>query len=633
MGLGLATLYALASGATLFAMEREAETYEFLRALPVKPLAVLAGKIVFALSSTAIQFLLAWTLALALAGGLPDRLFHREIWAICGLGGLELLAWGILFSLLLRRTLVAVICAVTVASATLWILAHLLIFGGGSNQLQADLNFKTAVGGLLILAFLTVADIGLAAQLVPRKAVRARAFAKLRVQGSKQFGFCGPFRFRHARPACLAGVAAIGRHVGGPDRHAASHGLVHFVRPPLNRIDPEKTGWSYPALLLATLFSAPLLGSSVFLADQTGCRFRFLAEHGFPSRLVWLSRQIPRLARHAAGVVADVVVFDRSNRIGKTSARARGCADYRGRGRVRTRRLRVRAALLDGNPQRTPGRDFWHDPDDGTLHLGGNHVHALLELAVVGGPALVGIRDRYLVARAELARGAKELGERLRLALVIAVPVLAILVAVPLVRVYEIPLVGPGFDVGELTRPVTAEDEETLALYRRAFNLYETRRARLDRVGPHLVCRRRVDPSEGERASGGHGPGGQPSAAAGRPPRTGWGIRRDTRNMSWAAWFSKVRNVCSPKENSMRPWIATWPPCGSRLPCVDKTGTAAIIKWRSALVSNSRAGRRKADRRRSGCSQGSEPLSSNGGIRLRIAASLNRDISNTIALS
>ena len=48
VGLGLAVCYACAAGETLFAMEREAETYEFLRQLPVTPLAVFAGKVVFA---------------------------------------------------------------------------------------------------------------------------------------------------------------------------------------------------------------------------------------------------------------------------------------------------------------------------------------------------------------------------------------------------------------------------------------------------------------------------------------------------------------------------------------------------------------------------------------------------------
>ena len=46
-----------------------------------------------------------------------------------------------------------------------------------------------------------------------------------------------------------------------------------------------------------------------------------------------------------------------------------------------------------------------------------------------------------------------------------------IFIAIPLVRIYEIPLVGPGFDVAELTRPVTAEEKETLAIYQRAIEL------------------------------------------------------------------------------------------------------------------------------------------------------------------
>ena len=56
-----------------------------------------------------------------------------------------------------------------------------------------------------------------------------------------------------------------------------------------------KESW-FGGILIVMLLSAgsraPLLGSSVFLADQMGCRFRFLAEHGVSPRLVWLSRQI-----------------------------------------------------------------------------------------------------------------------------------------------------------------------------------------------------------------------------------------------------------------------------------------------------------------------------------------------------
>ena len=56
VALVFAAFYAMGSGATLFAAEREAETYEFLRALPVTPLKVFAGKVAFALASTAALF-------------------------------------------------------------------------------------------------------------------------------------------------------------------------------------------------------------------------------------------------------------------------------------------------------------------------------------------------------------------------------------------------------------------------------------------------------------------------------------------------------------------------------------------------------------------------------------------------
>ena len=67
---------------------------------------------------------------------------------------------------------------------------------------------------------------------------------------------------------------------------------VPSLEPSIRRMLWEWFVALFPALGLAGCFSAPLLGSSVFLGDQTGCRFRFLAEHGIPPRLVWLSRQI-----------------------------------------------------------------------------------------------------------------------------------------------------------------------------------------------------------------------------------------------------------------------------------------------------------------------------------------------------
>ena len=62
-------------------------------------------------------------------------------------------------------------------------------------------------------------------------------------------------------------------------------------------------------MMLSAGFSAPLLGSSVFLADQTGCRFRYLAERGIPPRLVWLSRQIRGLSVMLLGMLLALILW------------------------------------------------------------------------------------------------------------------------------------------------------------------------------------------------------------------------------------------------------------------------------------------------------------------------------------
>ena len=172
-----AAFYAMGSGATLFATEREAETYEFLRALPVTPLKAFAGKVAFALASTAALFGLAWTLAAALARKLPDPLFHQRIWEICGLGGIELLAWGIFFSLLLKRPLLAAIFAATGMSFVAGILC------GESYQdmdMHVDLVRRSVPARLMILALVTMVDIGLAVRWF-----RGRWFSPARPQSPR----------------------------------------------------------------------------------------------------------------------------------------------------------------------------------------------------------------------------------------------------------------------------------------------------------------------------------------------------------------------------------------------------------------------------------------------------------------
>ncbi len=116
VGLGLPAFYALGCGATLFATEHETGTYGFQRALPVSAIRLFGGKLVFALGSTLAMIALLWSLAALMAGWhLPRPDGHLALWGLWGLASLELLVWGVFFSLLSTRPLKAAILGAVAA--------------------------------------------------------------------------------------------------------------------------------------------------------------------------------------------------------------------------------------------------------------------------------------------------------------------------------------------------------------------------------------------------------------------------------------------------------------------------------------------------------------------------------------
>jgi ABC-type transport system involved in multi-copper enzyme maturation permease subunit len=95
IAVALPAFYALGCGATLFAGEREAETYEFQRSLPVGARPVFAAKITLALAGMASLLGLMWLLAAWLSGWkLPDAKETVTLWATFGLFGLEICSFG-----------------------------------------------------------------------------------------------------------------------------------------------------------------------------------------------------------------------------------------------------------------------------------------------------------------------------------------------------------------------------------------------------------------------------------------------------------------------------------------------------------------------------------------------------------
>jgi MFS family permease len=231
--------------------------------------------------------------------------------------------------------------------------------------------------------------------------------------------------------------------------------------------------WIAPMALLTDV-SAPLLGSSVFLADQTGCRFRFLAERGIPPRLVWLSRHIRGLLVMLLGLLLMLIAIIASGFI-TTIMQGRQVEDWL---------LITECALGFAVVAYCCGQFCSMGLRSGLLAATFGAILTVLVclwadmmywLCLSWLWSVAPILIAFMVATWWHApywlEERKSWRERFRLAFIIAVPLVAILVAIPLVRVYGIPLVELGFDVEELTRPVTTEEHETLALYRRAFHL------------------------------------------------------------------------------------------------------------------------------------------------------------------
>ena len=313
LALVLPALYGLGSGATLFATERETGTYDFLQVLPAKPLVVFAGKFVFAVASTAALFGLAWIL-LSDSGPRPARSAYSwriwQPWAFGGLAGAELLAWGILFSLLLKRTLVAAVLAGTTMSIIL-IAVNAAARGNG----------PTILSWLVISALVMVADVALAQRWLGgkwRSPSRSRDGRLSEAQIEAIFD-----RVLPARPRGLAFEPTppvrtmLGRVVWQELRQSAAMtaALIAMLLPAvlilwtewIFGIRPQLEGhwfnYSLVPLISASLLAPPLLGSSLFPADQMGCRFRFLTERGIRPRLVWLSRQIRGLVVMLLGLL------------------------------------------------------------------------------------------------------------------------------------------------------------------------------------------------------------------------------------------------------------------------------------------------------------------------------------------
>jgi hypothetical protein len=461
VSLGISAVYALGSSATLFASECEIGTYDFLQTLPIGPWAVFFGKAVFAIGSAAAMLAFAWTIALVLCGGVPDPRQHRLMWTYCGLTAVELWALGMLFSLLTRRTIVAAALAGTVTAFALsW------LWNKDKTPVEA------VTGRLVIIGVVMALDLILANRWLREKrswSARGNAFAA-----------------RDGSRVSTSWLGRLGRLVWQDVRQSTVlSAVILFALLPLvvsvwvewlTGIDSEhdiRSNVVYPVfiiLILTGVLSPVLVGSTVFLGDQTAFHFRFLAERGFRPRLVWLSRHIRGFAVLLMGVLlflppAYLYRYYRTpdallTMLGPFLASvpvAYACGQLCSM----TFRSGILAATFGG----------------------------ILTILVCGWGAVVSVFGMSwwwtvvpLLAAFMAATWLhapnwflERRGWRLwlRPVLVIAVPGIIILAAIPIVRIYEIPWVEPGFNAMEFSRPVSPEEQKARALYSQAIKLIQ----------------------------------------------------------------------------------------------------------------------------------------------------------------
>jgi hypothetical protein len=303
--------YALGCGATMFSAEHETGTFDFQRTLPVSPRRYFFTGVAFGLLSTialiALLLLVAVVLYTAPAwisraplAELPSRLWPAYF-GVGGVGVLELFVWGVFFSLILKRPLVAAILGVAVASIGIQLAISVPIFDASLSP-----YIVAAPRRLAIVTLVAVADVVLAGRwfrgerVLPsifRPARRYRPVSRVVSKAAEQPSATAD-RPRFSRvlarlfwqQAWQSGwvwlwfLAAIGLAFalhGTPFRNSISHNV--------------ELQFAVNLSIFATLLGLPLVGVYVFFPDQQRQLYRFFDERGVRPGQFWWARQIAGL--------------------------------------------------------------------------------------------------------------------------------------------------------------------------------------------------------------------------------------------------------------------------------------------------------------------------------------------------
>ena len=468
-------LYALGCGATLFAGEREAETYEFHRTLPVGAAWVFAGKSTFAIVSSVAMFGLMWLLAAFLGDWKVSLPMQATLWALFGFFGMEMLLWATFFSLLTKRVLIAAILGATAATVSLLIMVHWFCQNATVDEYAvAILPRRAYVAALVALADLWLGTCWFRQQgerrLRSARSVHILMWATALVDRlcvPEHRAILGRLVWQHWRQSKWTMVA-----IGTLLLPVAVVFVGALIRPQMFQAG-HNPFFQNPVVFLA-LMTFPLLGLCAFMSDQRRNSYRFLADRGVPPKYVWLSRQVITLvlpAILAAGLflILPPLLLEQSKNAWTSWQMWLGIVVFLAHALIWVMlsiaagqfcSMFIRSGFLAGVFSLLMTSFLWGWC---TLMMfwGVNWLWSVLPIPVA---LLLATRLRtpyWLLERNDLRAW-------LAPVLALVVPTVAVLTAVALYRAYQIPLVDPGFSPEEYTQPVTAEEKATLDLYKQA---------------------------------------------------------------------------------------------------------------------------------------------------------------------
>ncbi|MEA1950556.1 MAG: hypothetical protein U9N87_04180, partial [Planctomycetota bacterium] len=300
-------LYAAGCGAMLFSSERETRTYWFLRSLPAASSWLLLGTTVFAMASTLLIFMLISSSALFLGGFyLLDATNHVRVWIVCLAATLVGLAWGVFFSLLSKRPLVAVLLAVSAASVCV---NGAAIYYGEHGRFSLDAYYAAVPFMLIIFCLVAVADVVLGRRWlsgIDVDKIRVGRFGREETQSdgdTSPEAVPSPRRHTGLRRLVWQQFRQSKSTIGALAVAAIPLVLLTLC---LVALQEKISDSSVPTIWLVSGLMAALIGSCVFLADHRRDSVQFLAQRTARPGYVWLSRQIVWLLVLPVAVVSFI---------------------------------------------------------------------------------------------------------------------------------------------------------------------------------------------------------------------------------------------------------------------------------------------------------------------------------------